>query len=79
MYVNYCNTSMKCIFTVSFQLMTFAGTVTKPPKGRVQNIFFLNMVFDHNWGGGGHPKPYPYCKTPLFLKILYTSSIILNL
>ena len=26
------------------------------------------MVFDHNWGGGGQPEPYPYCKTPLFLK-----------
>ena len=36
------------------------------------------MVFDHNWGGG-QPKPYPYCKTPLFFKTLYTSSIILNL
>ena len=39
-----------------------------------------NMVFDHNWGGGGgQPEPYPYCKTPLFLKTLYISSIILNL
>ena len=37
------------------------------------------MVFDHNWGGGGQPEPYPYCKTPLFFKTLYTSSIILNL
>ena len=38
-----------------------------------------NMVFDHNWGGGGQPEPYPYCKTPLFLRTLYTSSIILDL
>ena len=30
------------------------------------------MVFDHNWGVGGQPEPYPYCKTPLFLKnIIY--------
>ena len=25
------------------------------------------MDFDHNWGGGGQPEPYTYCKTPLFL------------
>ena len=33
------------------------------------------MVFDLNWGGGGQPEPYPYCKTPLFCKTFDTSSI----
>ena len=47
-----------------------------PSKGRVQKKIVILWSLTIT-GGGGQPEPYPYCKTALFFKTLYTSSIIL--